>query len=391
MLAVLGMHRSGTSAVTRILSLLGADLPIHLLGGNASNEPGHWESTRLIQIHDEMLAEGGSSWNDWRDFDLESLGDRYSYYRDRIAQALKDEFGNSDLFVVKDPRICRFFPLYEDISRLLDLDIRCIIPYRKPVDVAASLAARGGTTGEYAKTVWARHVLDAVMSSQNFERVFISFDDLIDSFEAVFGKLESFLRIDWPINPAHARTHIESFLKPALRHHNTPPELSSAPEQDDGYIQQILANLRILDQSPHDEEAMINLSLLHQRLNQLSNCLVDITFDEFASRQKISQGQAHQMNEQLRIAEDAITQRQQLIEELRVKQASVGQCLQQLQTEIESLQVNLGSSRSTTQALNETLVQLQRSYSWKITYPLRIVNRLLGVPTRWVRRGSVSI
>ena len=68
MLAVLGMHRSGTSAVTRILSLLGADLPIHLLGGNASNEPGHWESTRLIQIHDEMLAEGGSSWNDWRDW-----------------------------------------------------------------------------------------------------------------------------------------------------------------------------------------------------------------------------------------------------------------------------------------------------------------------------------
>jgi len=389
MLIVLGMHRSGTSAITRVLSLLGADLPIHLLGGNAGNEPGYWESTRLIEIHDEMLAEGGSSWDDWRDFDLESLGDRYSYYRDRISQALEDEFGNSNLFVVKDPRICRFFPLYEDISRLLDLDIRCIIPYRKPVDVAASLAVRDGTTTSYAKTVWARHVLDAVVTSQNFKRVFVSFDGLIDNFEAAFGKLGSFLRIDWSINLADARTSIEAFLKPALRHHNTPQELSPALEKDDEFIQQILANLHILDQSPHDEEAMVNLSLLHQRLNQLGNRFVDITFDEFASRQKISQGQAHQTNEQLRIAEHAIVQKQRVIGELRVEQASADQYMQQLQREIESLQAKLGTSRSATQDLGELLVQLQSSYSWKITYPLRIANRLLGVPTKWGRRRSV--
>ncbi|OJH16411.1 hypothetical protein BLX88_23815, partial [Bacillus obstructivus] len=131
-----------------------------------------------------------------------------------------------------------------------------------------------------------------------------------------------------------------------MRHHNTPQELSPALEKDDEFIQQILANLHILDQSPHDEEAMVNLSLLHQRLNQLGNRFVDITFDEFASRQKISQGQAHQTNEQLRIAEHAIVQKQRVIGELRVEQASADQYMQQLQREIESLQAKLGTSRS---------------------------------------------
>jgi hypothetical protein len=46
-LLVLGVHRSGTSAVTRVLSILGAALPRTLLGAGPSNESGHWESEKL--------------------------------------------------------------------------------------------------------------------------------------------------------------------------------------------------------------------------------------------------------------------------------------------------------------------------------------------------------
>ncbi len=56
-LLVLGMHRSGTSALTRVLNLLGASLPKNLLGASPGNETGHWEPDRLIGLHDRMLAE----------------------------------------------------------------------------------------------------------------------------------------------------------------------------------------------------------------------------------------------------------------------------------------------------------------------------------------------
>ncbi len=51
-----GMHRSGTSALTRVLSLLGAALPQHILGAGPGNETGHWEPLRLVGYHDRMLA-----------------------------------------------------------------------------------------------------------------------------------------------------------------------------------------------------------------------------------------------------------------------------------------------------------------------------------------------
>ena len=52
---VLGMHRSGTSALTRVLSLAGAALPADLMGPSVGKELGHWESKRIVAFHDELL------------------------------------------------------------------------------------------------------------------------------------------------------------------------------------------------------------------------------------------------------------------------------------------------------------------------------------------------
>ena len=58
-LLVIGMHRSGTSAATRVLGLLGARLPSQLIPGDEFNEPGYWEPEGLVHLHDEMLESAG--------------------------------------------------------------------------------------------------------------------------------------------------------------------------------------------------------------------------------------------------------------------------------------------------------------------------------------------
>ena len=75
-LLVLGMHRSGTSAVTRVLSIAGAKLPASLMGPGRGNEVGHWESDALATYNDELLSQLGSRWGDWRS--LEVARDRKS-------------------------------------------------------------------------------------------------------------------------------------------------------------------------------------------------------------------------------------------------------------------------------------------------------------------------
>src|SRR5262245_46898121 len=62
---VAGMHRSGTSAVTRVLSLLGAELPRNLMEPvESDNALGFWESRTITQAHEKLLESLGVAWTD---------------------------------------------------------------------------------------------------------------------------------------------------------------------------------------------------------------------------------------------------------------------------------------------------------------------------------------
>ena len=60
---VLGMHRSGTSALTRVVSLLGATLPGNLMPQTSDNEQGYWESYDCVNLNNALLAAAGTTWH----------------------------------------------------------------------------------------------------------------------------------------------------------------------------------------------------------------------------------------------------------------------------------------------------------------------------------------
>ena len=103
-LLVLGMHRSGTSALTRILGLAGAQLPMRLMGAGEGNLAGHWEPERLIQYHDQLLADIASAWHDWKRIDLTRLGaGKREAIKDDIKEIVSQDFDEAPLFVLKEP------------------------------------------------------------------------------------------------------------------------------------------------------------------------------------------------------------------------------------------------------------------------------------------------
>src|SRR2546430_7862103 len=61
---VMGMHRSGTSAVTRVLNLLGLRLPRDLLSPAKSNELGFWEGREVVALNDNILLGLNRDWAD---------------------------------------------------------------------------------------------------------------------------------------------------------------------------------------------------------------------------------------------------------------------------------------------------------------------------------------
>nr|CAA6828253.1 MAG: O-linked GlcNAc transferase [uncultured Thiotrichaceae bacterium] len=217
---IAGMHRSGTSALTRVLSIMGAELPGNLAPALPNNnETGFWESVDLMILHDELLKSAGSSWDDWTTFNpnwhLSATGRKF---RKKITSVLQNDFSGSELFVIKDPRICRFLPFW--LSMLNDIDTRpyIVLPIRNPLEVARSLKARDGLPIATGGLVWLRHVLDSLVFSHNEVRAIVDYRSLVEDWRKVADSISAQLGVVFPRMSPAAEFDVEMYLDPRQKH-----------------------------------------------------------------------------------------------------------------------------------------------------------------------------
>lgn len=217
---VTGMHRSGTSALTRVLNLLGCVLAGEVLGPGDGNERGHWESLEAVRLNDEILESAGSNWQDWgainEDWRNSSLR---SVTIDKIAKLVKNQATLGPLIAIKDPRICRLVDLWIEAMMSENIEPLVILMVRNPLEVAASLGHRDLMTPGYAQLLWLRHVLDAEYLSRGRRRVVCRYDELLSNWGGVVGKIKYKLGITFPRNVPATHLQIEEFLNSDHRHH----------------------------------------------------------------------------------------------------------------------------------------------------------------------------
>ena len=219
---VTGMHRSGTSAVTRVLSLLGCALPRAVSGSASDNEKGFWENPAIRDLNDRILMSAGSAWDDWEPFDSRWYASPVADgFRDEARAILEAELSDGWLFVVKDPRICRLLPFWIEAVRSFDAEPFIVSPVRNPLDVAASLEARNGIHPSIGLLIWLRHVLDAEAASRDLRRVYLRYEHLLCKAHAVADRIGDALGIVWPTRSTRTNMEIEEYLSPTLRHHQS--------------------------------------------------------------------------------------------------------------------------------------------------------------------------
>ncbi|WP_106693091.1 sulfotransferase family protein [Paracoccus methylarcula] len=218
---VLGMHRSGTSALAGTLGLLGCTLPKNLMRGNTSNELGHFEPQPLYNLHERLLDSACSHWADWL-----PIGDSWfdspcaQGFQDEITDLLQAEFGSARQFVVKDPRICRLVPIWKRALESLDISPRYIHTHRDPLEVAASLKKRDAIDTDLGLLIWLRHLLDAEAGTRGSPRSFVNYAALLQSWGAVAQKIEHILDLKFPRFSPNVTSEIDAFIRQDLRHHN---------------------------------------------------------------------------------------------------------------------------------------------------------------------------
>ena len=220
---VAGMHRSGTSALARVLNIAGCDLPRTLMKPQRDNTAGFWESQAIMDLNEEILASAGSSWDDWRPFDRGWYASPLAEgFRERALELLQNEFGGSRLFVLKDPRICRLLEFWSEATGAFGARPLVVSPLRSPFDVASSLHARNGIDPFVGHLIWLRHVLDAEAASRSLKRSYLRYEQLLSQAQALIDRLGEDLDISWPKRQSpFAEMEVDEFLSPALRHHHS--------------------------------------------------------------------------------------------------------------------------------------------------------------------------
>lgn len=229
---ILGMHRSGTSALGGVLNLLGVSAPKTLQEGNVSNPKGYWESVPLVAANDGLLELADSYWDDVRPLDLTKADPQLlAQQRERIEKIISEEFGNSPLFFIKDPRICRFFSFLMDILNGMDIRTVVLQAVRNPLEVANSLHHRDGFSLSKGLLLWLRNTLDSEYYSRSLPRYFIPYEKLLTDWQNYLGLAARETGIRWSVDPVESESKIGDFLAETLRHERfTVQEMESHPD-----------------------------------------------------------------------------------------------------------------------------------------------------------------
>ncbi len=279
---VLGMHRSGTSALTRVMNLLGADIPKDTLPPSPTNQAGYWESRDLVAIHDSILSSAGSSWDDWRPFNRDWFTSPSAQpFQSQILKYLEQDFENSRLFAIKDPRICRLWPLWREVLRTFGAKPLVVIPFRNPLEVAASLKQRNSLMPAKTHLLWLRHVLEAELATRNEARVLIPYDDLLNDWQTVATTTAARLGLSWPKRGAAVEIEIEQFLSSHLRHHWSTDERLAASTGVVDWVKDAFAALIEISGNGNQRRGMRQLDQIRLDFEKACNALgVAISVDE---------------------------------------------------------------------------------------------------------------
>jgi hypothetical protein len=211
---VLGMHRSGTSAVTRVVNLLG--VPIgradSLMPVQPDNPAGFWEHLGLMDVNDAVLARLGGTWDAPPDppgvaADVDDLRER--------ARAEFAATYDTDHWVFKDPRVSLLLPFWRDL--LGDGHVGIVV-LRNPLDIAASLARRNRFAVSYSLALWEHYTRTVLSDSAGLPVLVVDYDALLDDPQAATGALAGFLAAHHQLAGTADTAAIEASLAAGLRH-----------------------------------------------------------------------------------------------------------------------------------------------------------------------------
>lgn len=216
---VLGVPRSGTSAVAAGLAALGVDLGPRLRGPTAFNPTGLFEDAEVAAVNAELLRRvnrtafsdrfpPGSQWQ------LPAFDDLRS-----IASALAvGRFGQSTVWGFKDPRTLQTLDFWISVLENAGYELRFVLALRHPSAVAASLESAFGLSHNRGLRLWLAGWAAALAAAAQRPLVCVDYDALVEEPSGEMLRLADRLGLSVDDRrlaalESYARLHIDRTLR----------------------------------------------------------------------------------------------------------------------------------------------------------------------------------
>lgn len=222
MIIVLGMHRSGTSAITRGLTVLGVELGKNLLAGAANdNDKGYFEDIEIFNLNLALLESLEVDWKTSRSLPRSLFSaKKFEHLKEQAKVLLNDRLGQGNIYAFKDPRTVKLLPFWQMILETLNIEPYYLIAVRNPKSVVRSLASgkRGVIKDEKGYLLWLDHVLLALSQTNNTKRIVVEYDILLENPAAELARIATVFNLPFNRESEALRLFADEFLSGQLRH-----------------------------------------------------------------------------------------------------------------------------------------------------------------------------
>ena len=211
-LVILGMHRSGTSAVAQACAASGISAgPVEdLLSSQADNPEGFYEHRGLVTLNDELL-EGASA--AWFAPPAQALSCAASASWHKRAAALIESLSrqtSAQLFI-KDPRLCLTWPAWAPLLSSPTL----LYVYRSPLAVARSLQRRNAFPLQFGLLLWEAYNRAALAQLRGVDYLAVAYDAILAGTQSLPALLKALSARGFACLPERAA----QVFKAELAHH----------------------------------------------------------------------------------------------------------------------------------------------------------------------------
>lgn len=232
---VLGMARSGTSAITRGLTALGIDLGSTLTGTgplNRWNPKGFYEDSDIVyKINRGVSYALDDVWMSLHLIDKQCKNNpALNTLKISAAELLAERLQNTQYWGFKDPRTSRILPFWQEVFASLNVNDNYIIALRNPLASASSWQRLSKTDIEIGLLLWMMHLIPAVNGTQDRRRLVVSYDLVLQHPQEQLERIKQHFNVTAPVDAAKMHEYAHDFLDKKLQHYEcSDDDLKSHP------------------------------------------------------------------------------------------------------------------------------------------------------------------